>query len=954
MFMLSQIPESAFHKIRWTIVLAWLLLIFSLLYDPFSPILTDPQTLWSPLRDIPKEVFVQGKAVVAEWPYPIAARLFWGMTVPSGIFVVFVLGHEFWRRICPLYFLSQLPRALGLKPYLNLKKNKWLQTNHLYLQFVLLLLGIIARILFINSDRFVLASFLIATIVASMGVIYLYGGRSWCHYVCPFGAVQMVFTGPRGLLDSEAHGATAKTITQSMCRSAVEQKPDKVNCVGCKTACFDIDAEKNYWNELNKPGRKLLQYGYLGIVIGFILYYYLYAGNWDYYFSGIWTHEAQQLASLGDPGLYLWGNSIALPKLLAAPLVLTSCALITYGVGLYLEKTYTSYLQSRSNKPLETQPETPKQPENLHPQAMHQLFSLYTFVAFNIFFLYGGRLEIQRWPLPVQFLLDTTLLLVSSLWLYRTWNRSSNVYTRESLANNLRRQLSKLKIDYSKFLEGRTLDSLKPDEVYVLAKILPDFSEAQSFQVYKGVLKEGLEQGNFITSSSLEVLKQMRQGLGITEGEHFALLEELGIEDPSLLDPSQQRSRENQLRLESYRQALEAQLLAAVETGASRAEVLKSRRQQTHALGQAYGLTTQEEEQILQQFYDRDSTLLQRSTALVEQLEHLRQQQAVIQQTRDTSAIVALNLLQRVAIQDKQKQLVKQILGIADLLEHHPEIHPVFSQISKLSPNSLRSILEGTGYETSWYYSELMSILAAQEGIPLSAVGDISSPEGMTTIAIIEEMLHQIDPLVKALSLYTLSQINLSQGQQKAQALLPHLTLPGDWMVQEMIQRLLQDSLKAGVEADPRETNSIETDPLDLTTVEKLIIFSRSRTFGVMHPQDLIELAQYSHVRCYQPQETICTAGEVADLILLLFEGAADVFIPQGDRLKPVNKILPGETIGELGVLTREQRSATVIATVPSSVLVIEANNFETALRHNYDLSKSLLMMLIQRIQRMG
>ena len=27
-----------------------------------------------------------------------------------------------------------------------------------------------------------------------------YGGRSWCHYVCPFGMVQMVLTGPRGLL----------------------------------------------------------------------------------------------------------------------------------------------------------------------------------------------------------------------------------------------------------------------------------------------------------------------------------------------------------------------------------------------------------------------------------------------------------------------------------------------------------------------------------------------------------------------------------------------------------------------------------------------------------------------------------------------------------------------------------------------------------------------------------
>ncbi len=43
------------------------------------------------------------------------------MVVPSAIFVVLVFGHEFWRRICPLYFFSQLPRALGMKPLLNIE-----------------------------------------------------------------------------------------------------------------------------------------------------------------------------------------------------------------------------------------------------------------------------------------------------------------------------------------------------------------------------------------------------------------------------------------------------------------------------------------------------------------------------------------------------------------------------------------------------------------------------------------------------------------------------------------------------------------------------------------------------------------------------------------------------------------------------------------------------------------
>ncbi|MCT0201857.1 hypothetical protein KQ299_04850, partial [Synechococcus sp. CS-603] len=40
-------------------------------------------------------------------------------------------------------------------------------------------------------------------------------------------------------------------------------------------------------------------------------------------------------------------------------------------------------------------------------------------------------------------------------------------------------------------------------------------------------------------SSSLDVLRQMRRELGIADAEHEQLLEELGVEDPALLDPDQ-------------------------------------------------------------------------------------------------------------------------------------------------------------------------------------------------------------------------------------------------------------------------------------------------------------------------------------------------------------------------------------------------------------------------------
>ena len=77
--MFGKAPERQMHLVRWFLTSGWLLLIFSLFYDPISPWLTDPKTTWSPLRINPNLcVKVQG-VCLEEKPYPIGAALFWGI-----------------------------------------------------------------------------------------------------------------------------------------------------------------------------------------------------------------------------------------------------------------------------------------------------------------------------------------------------------------------------------------------------------------------------------------------------------------------------------------------------------------------------------------------------------------------------------------------------------------------------------------------------------------------------------------------------------------------------------------------------------------------------------------------------------------------------------------------------------------------------------------------------------
>ena len=524
--MLSKVSESKMHAVRWILVIGWLILIASLFYDPITHILTDPQNLLSPLRDSHECIPVQGDKCIFEKPYPIATRLFWGMIVPIAVFIVFVFGHETWRRICPLYFLSQIPRALGLKQRMNIENNQWLTKNHFYLQFFLLFLGLNSRILFINSTRLILGLFLIATILSAITIVFLYGGRSWCHYVCPFGAVQTVFTGPRGLLGSNAHQAPPKSITQSMCRTVDKTTgQEKSACIGCKSPCMDIDSEKSYWGSLQKPGRKFLQYGYLGLAIGYFVYYRLYAGNFDYYFSGVWTYD-NSLSALWKPGFYLNNQSIAIPKIAAVPLTLGLSIIICYQICHKLEKLYRGYLKH-------------KYPEITSQQVLHRIFTIITFLAFNAFFVYGGRPEILRLPMFVQLLFNSLIVLVSTIWLVRNWTRSAEEYQKESLTHSFRRQLQKLPLDIEQFLNGRSLDKLKADELVVLAEVLPQFSERGRHHVYKWMLEEALSEKSTSPDNSFDYLMPIRQKLGLPDEEHYDILSSISIESPELIYPQQ-------------------------------------------------------------------------------------------------------------------------------------------------------------------------------------------------------------------------------------------------------------------------------------------------------------------------------------------------------------------------------------------------------------------------------
>jgi FHA domain/Cyclic nucleotide-binding domain len=1061
--MISKVSEPKMHFTRWVLVVGWLIVVCASFSDPISFWLTDPNNLASPFHlKAGACVLVQGQCL-PQVNYVLGPRLFWGAIVPAGIIILLVGGHEFWRRICPLSFISQIPRRLGIQrkqtkvnpetgaqrqELVGVKVNSWLGQNFLYLQLGLFFIGLNIRLLIANGDGVGFAIFMLVTFAAALTVGYLFKGKSWCQYFCPMAPVQTFYNGTRGLLGSDAHLSPPGTVTQSMCRTVDSQGQEKSGCVSCQSPCIDIDAERLYWQSLNQPDRQLLFYGYFGLMLGFFLYFYLYAGNWEYYYSGVWSHDVHQFSSLLGPGFYLFDRAIPIPKIVAAPLTLAVCTALSYYIGKYSERLYRIYTIHQRQKLTKE-------------QIRHNCYTIWVFLSFNVFFIFAGRPNFRLLPSWVELLFNAFLMLVSALWLQRTLYRSKPRYQKENLTSSLRRQLQKLGTNWKEFLEGRDLADLGTDEIYVLARVLPGFTQESRMQVYQGVLQEALASGKTQSAESLEMLQDIRAELKVSEEDHYQMLAELGIEDPQLLDPSIQRSQEDRLRLDGYRRGLELLLTESIASHIPVAAAIEGKMPQINALRQEYDISNDEQEQVLGMMFQPDSMLLNTSAVLLSRLQILSLRHQALTNLPHNPQASVYQLL-RGSLSEQQESIVQKLLKIVELLDDAPTAIDIARTTGLLARLVVRKVLNPAQSNLD---PAIVELLTATTIIPADEHPTINHPDATDSdeltpttmyralsqinriaaielppidlIEVLQQSIAEVDPLVKAASLHALYKLDRTVAQQTAQQIGGF----HDSLLQEIIDRVLgvvtphpthaiplleieiqrghhrerktyqQPIVRIGRAVDndleildPRvsryhaqltiddrgiqvqdlgsanglriDGRSVQdrshplktgdtiyfspTDDLSLTvnwsmatansaptkqlsTMDKLLRLHASPLFQDIPPQRLVELARRSELRLYQTGETICTADTLAHHLWLLVAGSARA----GDV-----KFLPGQTIGEMAVLTGSSYEETIVATGPKNpTLMITAANFNDLIANDPIVAQMLLTFVSRRWQ---
>lgn len=130
---------------------------------------------------------------------------------------------------------------------------------------------------------------------------------------------------------------------------------------------------------------------------------------------------------------------------------------------------------------------------------------------------------------------------------------------------------------------------------------------------------------------------------------------------------------------------------------------------------------------------------------------------------------------------------------------------------------------------------------------------------------------------------------------------------------------------------------------------EKLERLARVELFGALNPKDLKAVGKITDQVEVAPGHVLCRQGDRAYDMYVIGEGTADVEI-DGTHVASVG---PGETVGEMALIDRQPRGATVTATSSMTLYVIDRQRFWTMLEDVPALCHGLLVEVTARLRKL-
>jgi eukaryotic-like serine/threonine-protein kinase len=130
-------------------------------------------------------------------------------------------------------------------------------------------------------------------------------------------------------------------------------------------------------------------------------------------------------------------------------------------------------------------------------------------------------------------------------------------------------------------------------------------------------------------------------------------------------------------------------------------------------------------------------------------------------------------------------------------------------------------------------------------------------------------------------------------------------------------------------------------------------LLGNCRALATLSSTALQDLHSVAAERSFEPGDALMTQGDPAEGLLILLEGAARALLRgQDGEDRCIGRFTSGDVVGEMALVTREPRSATVIADSPIRALLVPTAAFDRLAVRHLELGMVLTQLVADRLGR--
>jgi len=136
-----------------------------------------------------------------------------------------------------------------------------------------------------------------------------------------------------------------------------------------------------------------------------------------------------------------------------------------------------------------------------------------------------------------------------------------------------------------------------------------------------------------------------------------------------------------------------------------------------------------------------------------------------------------------------------------------------------------------------------------------------------------------------------------------------------------------------------------------LSLMDRILFFKRVPLFANLPPVDLKQVALLADEELFSDDEELCHEGDIGDVMFIIVRGEVRVCSLRDGQEFEIARRKAGDYVGEMAIIGREPRMASLVAVGEVRTLCIDQKSFEGLIRERPEVSLAVIQELNKRLR---